>query len=61
MTTSGYSSPALDFARTKANLKLVNGVELVDLIQKYYDQLDLKYRKQIPLRRVLVPDIAMDE
>jgi restriction system protein len=61
VTTGGYSSSALSFANTKGNLKLMNGAELVELIQKYYDGLDLKYRKQIPLRRVLVPDVPFAE
>lgn len=61
VTTGGYSSSATNFASTKGNLKLMSGVELVELIQKYYDGLDLKYRKQIPLRRVLVPDIQMSD
>ena len=60
VTTGNYSSAACEFARTKANLKLVNGVELVALVQKYYDQLDLKYRQMIPLRRVLVPAFEID-
>ena len=57
-TTGGYSSSAIDFARTKGNMRLVNGVDLVDLIQKYYDGLDINFRRLIPLRRVFVPDIA---
>lgn len=58
ITTSGYSASALDFARTRGNLRLVNGIELVELIQKYYDGLDIDFRRRIPLRRVLVPDVA---
>jgi restriction system protein len=61
VTTGGYSSSATSFANTKGNLKLMNGVELVDLIQKYYDGLDAKFRKQIPLRRILVPDIQVND
>lgn len=60
VTTGNYTSAACEFARTKANLKLVNGVELVNLVQKYYDLLDLKYRQLIPLRRVLVPAFEME-
>lgn len=59
ITTSGYTAAALDFAKTRGNLKLVGGVELIRLIQKYYDRLDLKYRQQIPLRQVLVPDVEL--
>ena len=61
ITTGGFTQAALDFARTKGNLKLVDGVALVELIQRHYDRLQLKYRQQIPLRRVLVPDLALDE
>jgi restriction system protein len=60
VATSDYTAAALDFAKTKSNLRLLNGIELVELVQKYYDQLDPKYRQQIPLRRVLVPDVAIE-
>ena len=56
-----FTAAAVDFARTRGNLKLINGVEFIDLIQKYYDKLDIHFRKQIPLRRVLVPDVALDD
>jgi restriction system protein len=58
ITTSSYSSAALEFARSKANLRLINGIELVELVQKYYDGLDIAHRRMIPLRRVFVPDVA---
>lgn len=56
ITTGDYTTSATEFARTKGNLKLIDGSGFVELIQKYYDQLDLKFREQIRLRRVLVPD-----
>ncbi len=61
ITTGGYTQAATEFARTKGNLKLVDGVAFIDLIQRHYDRLDLKYRQQIPLRRVLVPDLSVVE
>ena len=57
----GYTAAAQNFAGVKGNLKLVDGVEFVSLIEKYYDGLDLKFRKQIPLRRMLVPDVLPDD
>jgi restriction system protein len=60
ITTGGYTAAAQNFAGAKGNLKLVDGVEFVSLIEKYYDGMDLKFRKQIPLRRVLVPDVLPD-
>jgi restriction system protein len=61
VTTGGYSASAIDFARTRGNLRLVNGVELIGLIQKHYDGLSPHYRQQIPLRRVLAPDLPEPE
>lgn len=61
ITTGAYTAAASDFARAKGNLKLVDGLSFVDLIEKYYDALDLKYRRQIPLRRVLVPALAEED
>ena len=60
ITTGGYSAGAREFAKTRSDLKLIDGVAFVDLIQKYYDGLELNSRRQIPLRRVLVPDAAID-
>ena len=33
----------------------INGTELVELVLKYYDLLDEKYRKMIPLKLVYIP------
>ena len=60
ITTGDYTTGAADFARSKGNLKLVDGPGFVGLIQKYYDRLDLKFRRQIPLRQVLVPDVPAE-
>lgn len=49
-------SRAASFARSKGNLKLIDGSGFVELIQKYYDRLDMASRETIRLRRVLVPD-----
>lgn len=60
ITTGGYTAAAQGFCAARGNLKLIDGAELVSLIEKYYDGLDIKFRKQIPLRRVLAPDILAD-
>jgi len=61
VTTGGYSASAMEFARNRGNLRLLNGVELIALIQKHYDRLSTHYRQQIPLRPVLVPDASATE
>jgi len=52
----GFNRRARDFGFSKRNLKLIDGDELVELVYKYYDQLDGKYKGIIPLRRVFIPE-----
>src|SRR5690606_9375693 len=52
---STSSRQAKNFARSKSNLRLLDGNELLELIQAHYDQFDGRYRALLPLRRVLIP------
>ena len=61
VTLADFSSQARNFARTKSNLRLINGKELVDLIFEHYDDLDSRYKGLLPLKRVFVPEIVKDE
>ena len=56
VTLGTFSNPAKQFARGKANLRLIDGNELVDLIQRHYDDFDARYKSILPLKRVYVPD-----
>lgn len=56
VSVGGFSKQAHNFAFGKRNLKLIDGVELVDLVYKYYNQLDGKYKGIVPLRRVYIPE-----
>src|ERR1017187_3528946 len=56
VTLGTFSNPAKQFARGKANLRLIDGYELVDLIFKHYEQFDSRYKAVLPLKRVYVPD-----
>lgn len=56
VTLGTYSNPAKQFARGKANLRLIDGDELVDLILTHYEQFDSRYKGILPLKRVYVPD-----
>ena len=51
----GFTSPAKDFEQTKANLRLIDGDELVELILSYYEMFDSQHKGMLPLRRVYVP------
>lgn len=56
VTLGSFTRPALSFATSKSNLRLIDGDQLVDLFLQYYDQLDSRYKGLIPLKRVYVPE-----
>lgn len=56
VSAGGFNKRARDFAFGKRNLKLIDGDELVELVYKYYPQLDAKYKGMIPLRSVYIPE-----
>jgi len=55
VSLGGYTAQARSFAQNKANLRLLAGDDLVDLVLEHYDQLDSKYKGLIPLKRVYIP------
>ena len=59
-TTAGFSGSAMEFAKGRTNLRLIDGTELVELVQKHYDGMSAHSRRLLPLRRILVPDLAFD-
>lgn len=56
ITLGYFTSQAIQFARSKSNLRLVDGDDLVSLVLEHYEALDSKYKGIIPLRRVYVPE-----
>lgn len=58
VTLGTFTNQAIQFARSKSNLRLINGDDLVQLILEHYEQLDSKYKGLIPLRRVYIPETA---
>ena len=58
VTLGSFTSQAVQFARAKSNLRLIDGESLVQLILEHYEQLDSKYKGLIPLRRVYIPETA---
>ena len=55
VTLSDYTPNAKIFLDKNPIIKGINGYELVDLIIKYYDKLNEKYQKVIPLKRAYIP------
>ena len=52
----GYSKQAVEFAKGKANLRLLGPDEILDLTLTHYEQFDPRYKNLIPLRRVYIPE-----
>lgn len=55
VTLSNYTKNAKKYLENTPIIRGINGTELVDLILKYYDDLDEKYQKMIPLKMVYIP------
>ena len=55
VTLSNYTKNAHKFLIANPIIRGINGTELVDLVLKYYDELDEKYQKMIPLKMVYIP------
>jgi restriction system protein len=56
-----FTSQAQNFAKSKTNLRLIDGEELVDLILSHYDEFDSRYKGILPLKRVYVPEPLKDQ
>lgn len=60
VTLSSFTPQARRFAASKANLRLIDGDEVVRLTLEYYEHLDSRYKGLIPLRQVYIPE-AIEE
>jgi restriction system protein len=56
VTLGTFTAQATNFAKSKHNLRLIDGDELVQLVYLHYDQFDSRYKGLLPLRRVYVPE-----
>jgi len=52
---NGFSKKAREFAKSKPNLRLIDGDELINIILEYFEKLDSKYKAIIPLKNVYIP------
>ena len=59
-TLGTYSPQCRNFEQGKANLRLIDGDELVDLIFQHYEKFDSRYKSVLPLRRIYVPELIDD-
>lgn len=56
VTLGGYSVDAIHLERTRQNLRLLTGTQLIDLIFEHYEALDPEWKRMLPLRRVYAVD-----
>lgn len=61
VTLGSFTNQATSFARSKSNLRLIDGTELVTLILSHYEDLDSRYKGILPLKRVYVPESITDQ
>lgn len=57
ITLGSFMPKARETERNKANLRLIDGGELIELILAHYDQFGARYKNLLPLRRIYVPDL----
>lgn len=56
VTLGYFTNQAIQFARNKSNLRLIDADALVELVLEHYEELGSKYKGIIPLRRVYIPE-----
>ncbi|MBR9804206.1 restriction endonuclease [bacterium] len=56
VTLGSFTSQAANFGKTKSNLRLIDGEDLVSLILTHYENFDSKYKSILPLKKVYVPE-----
>ena len=60
VTLGTYSVDARNLERTRQDLRLVNGSQLVDFVLEYYEALDPEWKRLLPLKRVYAVDRGGD-
>ncbi len=57
VTLSDFTKNAKKYLEATPIIRGINGVQLAELVMRYYDDLDDKYKRFVPLKRVYIPDI----
>jgi len=60
VTLGSFTTQATAFARSRHNLRLIDGEELVRLIFEHYEEFDSRYKGALPLKRIYVAE-AVEE
>ena len=57
VTLGTFSPASRSFEQSKANFRLIDGDELVELIFAHYEQFDSRHKGLLPLQRIYVPHV----
>ncbi|QPC94794.1 restriction endonuclease [Mesorhizobium sp. INR15] len=57
VTLGPYTRDAKEYERSKANLRLIDGPQLVELIYDHYSEFEPRYQSLLPLKRIYVPSL----
>lgn len=60
ITLGAYSKDAQHIGRTRQDLRLINGNELIELIFAHYDRFSPEYKRLFPMKSVYVVDQIVD-
>ena len=55
VTLGSYSKDARELDRSKPNLRLIDGEQLVELVFRHYESFEPRYQAILPLKRIYVP------
>jgi restriction system protein len=55
VTLGSYSKDARELDRSKPNLRLIDGEQLVELVFRHYESFEPRYQALLPLKRIYVP------
>jgi len=60
VTLGSFSTAAKMRERNTHKLRLIDGKQIVDLIQDFYHKMLPPYRRILPLRQIYVPDLTRE-
>ncbi len=61
ITLGTFTAQARNFERSRSNLRLIDGEELVQLVFQHYESFDSRYKGLLPLKRVYIPEVLKEE
>jgi restriction system protein len=61
VTLGTFAKQGRDFAKSRSNVRLVDGEELLGLVLQHYEDLDPRYKALLNLKRVYIPEPLTEE